>query len=72
MMADAGFDPEQSILLWENMNEVGGARPPEFLSTHPSPESRIAELQRMMPSANNLMQAARAQGRNPDCVFIRQ
>lgn len=72
MMADAGFDPEQSILLWENMNEVGGARPPEFLSTHPSPESRIAELQRMMPSANNLMRAARAQGRNPDCVFIRQ
>ncbi len=72
MMAEAGFDPEQSILLWENMNEVGGARPPEFLSTHPSPESRIAELQRMMPSANNLMQAARAQGRNPDCVFTRQ
>ena len=67
MMAEAGFDPEQSIL-----NEVGGARPPEFLSTHPSPETRIAELQRMMPSANNVMAAARAQGRNPDCVFIRQ
>lgn len=72
LMAEAGFNPEQSILLWQNMNEVGGARPPEFLSTHPSPESRIGELQRMMPSANALLADARAQGRNPDCVFIRQ
>lgn len=71
LMAEAGFNPEQSILLWENMNAVGGSRPPEFLSTHPSPESRIAELSRMMPAANRILDSAQAQGRYPDCTFIR-
>lgn len=71
LMAEAGFNPEQSILLWENMNAVGGSRPPEFLSTHPSPESRIAELQRMMPAADRILATARQQGRYPDCTFIR-
>ncbi len=72
LMAEAGFDPQQSILLWENMNAVGGDRPPEFLSTHPSPESRIASLQSMLPGAYELREEARAMGRYPDCTYVRQ
>lgn len=50
-MARAGYDPRQSIPLWQNFAKYGGDRPPEFLSTHPSPGSRIQNLQRMMPAA---------------------
>lgn len=71
LMAEAGFEPAQSIQLWENMNAVGGARPPEFLSTHPSPESRIVELRTMLPAANGLLAQARREGINPDCSFVR-
>lgn len=51
LMARAGFDPRQAIDLWENMANQGGSRPPEFLSTHPAPASRIKELRRGMPEA---------------------
>ena len=50
-MAKAGYDPRQAIELWRNMDAVGGDRPPEFLSTHPSPGSRIDRLQALMPEA---------------------
>jgi predicted Zn-dependent protease len=71
LMAEAGFDPAQSIQLWENMNAVGGARPPEFLSTHPAPESRIAELNSYLPAANALLDQARREGISPDCNYAR-
>ena len=44
LMADAGFDPRQAAKLWQNMASKGGPSTPEFLSTHPSSERRIAEL----------------------------
>lgn len=50
-MAKAGYDPRQAIQLWRNMDALGGDRPPEFLSTHPSPGSRIDRLQALMPEA---------------------
>lgn len=68
LMAEAGFDPEQSIELWLRMNSNGGPRPPEFMSTHPSPESRISDLNLLMDRATKIRQAANASGRNPDCV----
>ncbi len=71
LMAEAGFDPQQSITLWENMNAVGGSRPPEFMSTHPSPETRMSRLSEMMSAAEALRRQARANGLNPDCVYIR-
>ncbi len=68
LMAEAGFDPSQSILLWENMSVDGGPRQPEFLSTHPSPDSRIQELRSRMPQATAIMLSARGRGLSPDCI----
>ncbi len=45
----ANYDPREAIPFWQRMSQQGGAKPPEFLSTHPSDERRIADLQAMMP-----------------------
>lgn len=50
-MAMAGYDPRAAIDFWRRMAAVGGAKPPEFFSTHPSDETRIRELQAAMPEA---------------------
>jgi len=43
-MHEAGFDPRQAIPFWQRMQEGGGARPPEFISTHPDPDNRIQRI----------------------------
>ena len=50
-MARAGYDPRAAVLFWGRMNEKGGPRPPEFLSTHPAPASRIDNLKAYIPEA---------------------
>lgn len=45
LMNDAGFDPQQSVALWRNMAKASSGGPPEILSTHPSHDTRIADLQ---------------------------
>ena len=55
-MADAGFKLEEAAQLWRNMSANSGANPPEFLSTHPAPSSRIDAINRYIPQltvANN-------------------
>ncbi len=50
LAAKAGYDPRAAVTLWRKMGEVSkGKRPPEFLSTHPSPDSRIDELAKLAP-----------------------
>jgi predicted Zn-dependent protease len=52
LAADAGYDPRESIALWERMGQMsGGGAPSEFMSTHPSHETRIAQLKKWMPEA---------------------
>ncbi|WOC27577.1 M48 family metallopeptidase [Pseudoalteromonas sp. N1230-9] len=67
LMAEAGFNPEQSVSLWQNMSAAGGSGTPEFMSTHPSPGNRIKELQKHMPDALKAQQTARAKGKTPQC-----
>ena len=52
-MAIAGYDPREAPRFWERMEAQAGdgARPPEFLSTHPGPNRRIQKLNDMMPAA---------------------
>ena len=66
-MASAGFDPRQSVTLWENMGRAGSKKPPELLSTHPSNTTRINDLNARMPSAMNLYQQAQANSKKPNC-----
>ena len=50
--AMAGYNPREAIPLWERMAAMSqGNRPPEFMSTHPSEETRIQRLQQLMPEA---------------------
>ena len=49
LAAKAGYDPRASITLWQKMANVGGNRPPEFFSTHPSPEKREKKLAALVP-----------------------
>lgn len=49
-MSKAGFNPKGSVSLWQKMAK-GGSHGPEFLSTHPVPETRIEQLNAKMPEA---------------------
>lgn len=65
-MAKAGFDPHQSVNLWQNMAAQGG-NGPEFLSTHPSHSTRIADLKAGIPAVMPEYEAAKRAGRTPNC-----
>ncbi|MDP1665654.1 MAG: M48 family metallopeptidase [Methylobacter sp.] len=68
LMAKAGFDPRQSIGLWQKMEQVSqGQQPIEFMSTHPSHATRIQDLEKRMPQAMSLFQQAQATGKQPHC-----
>ncbi len=57
LAADAGYDPRESVALWERMGQAsGGGGPSEFMSTHPSHETRIDQLKKWMPEAMAIYQ----------------
>ncbi len=58
LAARAGFDPAAAVTLWQKMSQLGGGRGPQFLSTHPSPENRIRDLQDYANRVMPLYQAA--------------
>ena len=52
LMSIAGYNPDEASVLWERMKaNSGGEAPPEFLSTHPSNDSRIQNLKSLAPKA---------------------
>jgi predicted Zn-dependent protease len=50
----AGYDPDAAVTLWQKMGALGGSKPPQFLSTHPSPGNREAALAEMTPAMRKL------------------
>jgi len=59
LAARAGYNPQAAISLWQKMEKLGGSQPPQFLSTHPSHETRIADLQNYSAKVMPLYQAAK-------------
>lgn len=57
--AMAGYDPREALPFWQRMSSAGGGSPPEFLSTHPSDETRLRKLEKFIPEALKYYTAAR-------------
>lgn len=55
-MARAGYDPREAVTLWQNFEKAGGERPPQFLSTHPSPGNRVERLRALLPKVMPIWQ----------------
>lgn len=52
IMAIAGYNPDEAAELWKRMKaNSGGEAPPEFMSTHPSNDTRISNLTAWAPLA---------------------
>jgi len=66
-MAKAGFDPRESVTLWKNMAEKNESRVPEFMSTHPSGDTRIESLVSQFPTTLAYFNEAKAKGQEPNC-----
>ncbi|TLU62019.1 M48 family metallopeptidase [Thalassotalea litorea] len=65
LMAKSGFAPEESVALWRNMAKAGGGEPPEWLSTHPSNQTRINNLTEHLAKSEPIYAATTAR---PQCV----
>ncbi|MET0263929.1 MAG: M48 family metallopeptidase [Rariglobus sp.] len=58
--AGAGYDPRAGASFWKKMAAQGGSKPPEFLSTHPSDSTRIANLEKLAPQYMALYEKSKA------------
>ena len=58
LAAEAGYDPQEAVRVWERMEAAGGQQPSEYMSTHPSHGTRIKQLTEWMPEALALYESA--------------
>ncbi|NQY50072.1 MAG: M48 family metallopeptidase [Colwellia sp.] len=64
LMARSGFEPSASIKLWQNMAKLSDGSQPEFMSTHPSNQTRIKQLTEHLPVSLTFYQASK----KPNCI----
>jgi predicted Zn-dependent protease len=60
LMARAGYDPHSAVSVWKKMMSAAQSGTPEFLSTHPSPQSRISNLEALVPKVLPLYKSGRS------------
>jgi predicted Zn-dependent protease len=60
LAARAGYDPRAGVTLWRKMSAASKGAPPQWLSTHPSGQSRIAEIEQNLPKVLPLYARAQA------------
>jgi predicted Zn-dependent protease len=60
LAARAGFEPRAGVSLWQKMGAASKGAPPQWLSTHPSGKTRIAEIEKNLPKVMPLYERARA------------
>ena len=73
LAAKAGYNPQAAVTLWQKMSQLSGsARTPQWLSTHPSDETRIAQLRALVPKMMPYYEAARGEPRRPAKPPVRQ
>ena len=60
-MIMAGYQPKEAVNVWIRMGQLGGSQPPEFLSTHPSNQTRVKTLSDYIPEATRLAKKFNAQ-----------
>jgi predicted Zn-dependent protease len=56
LMARAGYDPNAAVSVWKKMLSANQGGTPQFLSTHPSPQTRVQDLQALVPKVMPLYQ----------------
>lgn len=69
IMAKAGFNPAEAPKLWADMKANKKESIPEWMSTHPSDDTRIQQLTERQDDALQLMKSAHAMGKKPHCVM---
>ncbi|MCH2159216.1 MAG: M48 family metallopeptidase [Oleiphilaceae bacterium] len=68
LMAQSGFDPSEAVALWQNMKKAsGGKAPAEFMSTHPSNDRRIRDLEKEQNAVGAIYRAALNRKPAPVC-----
>jgi predicted Zn-dependent protease len=63
LMARAGYDPRAGVSLWKKMQAANKGAPPQWMSTHPSSDTRIKEIERHLPQVMPLYERARISGK---------
>ena len=66
-MSQAGFDPRAAMYLWKNMGAINKNSPPEFLSSHPSDDTRLDSIVKAITPALVEYNKARDAGKRPNC-----